>query len=375
MVRKFIIVLILIIALVAVSGCWDATDINKKDISTLIGIDYKAGDYYFYSEIPDITGQKKTEGEKEEEFSSEFSIVSGKGKTFVEARESLGNKLDKTYFLGTTRAVVCTNNMLKNGMAPYMYRLQSAAEFRNAVKVISTFESLDKLFKVDPENNVSVGYAIEETIDTLSKKGIAVSYTSSQVLEWLYSHNPCYIIPNFEVQGELLTFTGYSVLYDGYYRGFIKFEESNGVIWLLSNNTKIVYNVPYGDNGEATVEVELKKRKMKPTLDENGISFKVVLETKSRIRYLNQKNKLSKSEIEEIKRNLQTQILEDLTFSIRQAGQEFGCEYLGFDDAFRIAYPNDYNELDWSDAFMKSNIEISVSTVLNDNGEIRINKD
>lgn len=375
MVRKFILVLILLVGLVLLSGCWDATDINKKDISTLIGIDYKAGDYYFYSEIPDISGQKKAEGDKEDEGSSEFSIVKGQGKDFIDARESLDNKLDKAYFLGTIRAVVFHNNVLKEGMAPYMYRLQSAAEFRNAVKVISSFGSLDELFNVDPENNVSVGYAIEETIDTLSKKGMAVTYTSSQVLEWLYSHNPCYIMPNFEVRDELLAFTGYSVLYDGYYRGFIEFEETNGVIWMLSNNTKIAYNVPYGDNGEAAVEATLKKRKIEPNKDEDGISFKVVLETKSRIRYLNQKARLSKSEIGEVKKNLEALILEDLTFSIRRAGQEFGCEYLGFDDAFRIAYPNDYKELDWSDAFMKSNIEVSVSTELNPNDVIKTDKD
>lgn len=377
MVRKFILGLISIAALVVMAGCWDATDINKKDISTLIGVDYKAGDYYFYTEIPDISGQKqqKDNGEKEEGSSSKFSIVVGKGETFIEAREHLDNKLDKTYFLGTIRAVVCTNNMLREGMAPYMYRLQSAAEFRNAVKVISTFESLDKLFRVDPENNVSVGYALEETIDTLSKKGIAVTFTSSQILEWLYSQNPCYIIPNFKVEDDYLSFDGYSVLYDGYYKGFIEFEESSGLLWMLSNNTKIMYNVPYGDGGEASVEAELKKRNIEPKLEGGKISFKVTIETKSRIRYLNQKERLEEAEIKEIEKNLQVQILDDLVFSISQAGQEFKCEYLGFDDAFRIAYPNEYKELDWSQAFMNSDIEVRVGTDLNPNDVIKTDKD
>ena len=362
-------------ALVFLSGCWDAADINNKDIATCVAVDKEDDEYYFYAEIPDITGTKKTSGGDQGSESDELSTVFGKGTTFVDARENLNNKLDKTYFLGAIRTFVLTDDLLKDGINTYFYRLQSISDFRKAIKVVSTFETVNDLFRVDPENNTSVGYALEETNETLRNKGIALTITSSDVLEFLYSPNPCFIIPNFDIRDGNLALTGYSVIYDGYFRGFIEFEETNGVLWMLSSNTKITYIVPYGDGGEAAVEAQFKKRQIEPMLEGDKISFKVVLETKSSIKYLNQKNKLSESEIKEVKENLQSQILDDLAFSIGQAGQEFGCEYLGFDDSFRIAYPNEYKELDWSDAFMNSDIEVSVSTDLNPSNVIKTEKD
>lgn len=362
-------------ALIILPGCWDAIDINNRDIPTCIGIDKKSGEYYFYSEIPDITGAKKTsDGEQGSDSGSEISVVYGKGFTFVDARENLDNKLDKTYFLGAIRAIVLTDNFLKDGVEPYFHRLQSLSQSRKAIKVISTVETLDDLFKVDPENNTSVGYALDETIETLSNKGIALTITSSEILEYLYSMNPCFIIPNFDIRGGNLALTGYSVMYDGCYKGFIEFEETNGVLFFLKDNAKIMYIVPFGDN-KATVEAKLKKKDIEPMLDGDKISFDVTFEMSSQIKYLDSSLKLSKNDIEEIKKNLQEIILADLVFSVEQAKHEFECEYLGFANAFRIAYPNDYKELEWSEAFLESHISISVSTKLDTGGIIKLEED
>jgi len=373
MVRKSAFCFVLIIMIALLAGCWDSIDINDKDITMTVAVDYKEGEYFFYTEIPNISGFQNGQNNGSKNQQSLFSVPVGSGKTFIDARKNLDSKLDKPVFLGTTRALVLTERMAKNGITAYMFRMQSLVEYRKAVGIITTREELDTLFDVRPENNDAIGYALEETIETLSSKGTAVYVTSSEILEWLYSQNTGFIIPNFDVRDEHLSLTGYTAFENGEYAGFIKSCEANGILWFLNDRAQMRYIVPIGDN-EATVQAKLKKREIVPEYSEGSVSFDISFELDSCIKYLSEDIKLSEEELEEVRRGLQKLVVEDLIFSIRQA-KGFGCEYLGLDEKFRIEYPDEYKQLEWRDAFIRSEIRISVRSSIDPGGMMKLEEE
>lgn len=184
-VRKVVIFILIIMVLFTATGCWDAMDVNDKGIVTSIAFDKKNEDNYIYIEIPNLSGAQRRESEGKDNNQELFSIVFGKGKTLVDAREALDNKLDKPAFFGTIRTTIITDDMAKDGIETLFHTIHTSPEFRKDVGTITTFEEIEDLFSVNPENNISVGYAIEETIASLVKKGIAVQCPSSEILELL----------------------------------------------------------------------------------------------------------------------------------------------------------------------------------------------
>lgn len=95
-VRKIVILILIIMVMFTATGCWDAMDVNDKGIVTSIAFDKKNEDmYYVYVEIPNLSGTQRNESEEQDKSEELFSIVFGKGKTFVDAKEALDIKLDK----------------------------------------------------------------------------------------------------------------------------------------------------------------------------------------------------------------------------------------------------------------------------------------
>jgi hypothetical protein len=50
--------IVLILAAALMSGCWDARNIDDLDICTAVVLDYKDGEYTFYTEIINIATNK-----------------------------------------------------------------------------------------------------------------------------------------------------------------------------------------------------------------------------------------------------------------------------------------------------------------------------
>ncbi len=360
--KKISLVLLILITIYLCAGCWDAIDINEKDIVTTAGIDRKNNNFYFYSEIPNLS-LSKAESEKSEH----FSIIIGKGETFVEARKDHDSKLDKPLFFGASRIIVMTKELAEYGMDKYMYRLQNVIGYRKAMDVITTSEELKDLYAVEPENNQSVGFALEQTISNLEKRGEAIQVSASEILEWIYSKNVCFIMPNIDIREEQLALTGYSVIHDGKYHGFIPIEDANGLICFLNDHAKLNYIVPFGDN-EATVEVKLTKRIITPYYSDKQVEFQTEFVFDAIVIYLDDNVVFDETAAEETRKNLQKMVLEDLITTVRKSKYTFRCEYLEFDEAFRIGYPDVYEKMDWSEEFSKSKVSISVKASLDPGG-------
>jgi len=63
----------------------------------------------------------------------------------------------------------------------------------------------------------------------------------------------------------------------------------------------------------------------------------------------------------------------ELENTVAQAQNTFNCDYLQFDDAFRIKYPEDYETMDWENEFPKisvtidTNVDMSTVSMMNYN--------
>jgi Ger(x)C family germination protein len=352
------------------TGCWDALDVNKKDITTVASADYKDGLYYFYTEIPNFDWQSGQSGEHNTQRKSKmFNVVVSSGDTPKDARDNLETKLDRPLLLGTSRAALLGQGILKKGIGEFMYRLRENVDHRTTSVVVTTQDDIYALLNTHTENEISAGNTIEHSMLNMSGQGMAATINISEVLEYLSSRNACFVLPNYDIVADEIAFTGYSVMLDGKYAGFLPFEDSRGTVYFLNDDAEWIYTVPVDDN-TATVKVMIQQRKIIPHHTNGEVSFNVDYTFHTVVMYLKNASGFDQLQQDQVKKRLQDFLLSDISRTVTLAQSVYRCDFLGFSEAFRIAYPQEYKKMSWTDSFLKAKIAIRVKTSLDPSGRI-----
>ncbi|MGI5918289.1 MAG: Ger(x)C family spore germination C-terminal domain-containing protein [Christensenellales bacterium] len=303
------------------SGCWDALDINRKSLCTLVITDREGDNFVFYAEVPNLAlgQQQETSG------AAHYDVVSGAGRTYADARRAINNQMDKPLFLGTVRALMLTDSLAKYGIEEYFYRLQTMVDYRRVLEVVTTHSKPEEIFSVSLESNVSLGYEIDDTITTLKDSGKLVIYTVSDALNFLYADRS-FVVANMDAVNGRLAFTGYTIMRGSHYAGFIPVDEAGGVIWLLGRNIAHIRAVPT-DSYIATVEIKCKSRKITPQYLNGQVTFNIDMDYTAQLMYMDNNIAVDKEQVEVINSEMQALLLDEIVQAI-QHSQAIGCDYL-----------------------------------------------
>ncbi len=364
-IKKILFILVVVFLLpVFVSGCADSKDINQKRILTAVALDKQDDEIYLYVEIANIEGGNKSEG-KDGGAGKRYITVKSHGKTIPEARENLDRQLDKQPYLSAIRTLVLTEDFAKEYLVEYLYRVRADELYRKKTIVVITNEDPGKLFEINNENDVSVGFSIEEMLKTLEEAGESFSRTTSRLLENLSSSYTGFLIPCIGLQDKENSLIGYSVVNGTTINGFIPVEGSKGTIFLKTDKPKFYYIVPFEDN-KFTIETILKKRVIKPSYENGRISFDITFDFEAKLMYGDKKTpyNFDDSTTAEVTVILTEMLKNEITEAVVLAQKDFNCDYLQFDDEFRIKFPVEFKKMDWQNEFSKASFNIDAKVIL-----------
>lgn len=343
------------------TGCWDSKDIHEKELGTAVIIDKKNDEIYFYFEIANIEASNSNEKSGTEK---KYTYVTGHGKTIIEARENLDYNLDRPVYLSAVKTLFLTENFVKedNLIVEYLYRLRGDETYRKKTITVTTKEDPLLLLKTIHENNLSIGIETDDLMTTLDKNGESFARTTLRLLENLSADYTGFLIPCIGLQEENIALKGYSVLNNTKVDNFIPVEESKALIFFKADKAKFRYIVPYKDVNY-TIETELKKRDTKPKYENGKITFEVKFDIQASIMYGSKKipYNLTDDDITKISDALKETFKNELIVTVDQSQNKFMCDYLQFDDTFRIKYPNDFLKMDWTTEYPKADIKIDVN--------------
>lgn len=360
--NKKILIFILIILPVFMTGCWDSLDINKQVIVTTIALDFKDGEVYAYAEFANIKEGKSNEKSSNE---NKFVYVTGKGKTIIEARDDLERKFDKRLFTSGIRTIILSENFSKEYLLEYLYRIRADELYRNKTITVITKDDPEEILKKNNEKGICAGFYIENMLESLEKQGLSFSRPTARIVENLSSSYTGILIPCIGLQDEISSLTGYSVIFDNKVTGFIPAENSRGLIFIKNGTTRFSYEVLYGDNN-LTIDVVLQKKKIKPSYENGAIKFDLEFKLKAKLKYGNKKTPygFDQKAHDEINEILTKMIKDELIQAVDQSINEFNCDYIQFDDEFRIKYPNVFDKMNWADEYPKITYNVDVTVDL-----------
>jgi Ger(x)C family germination protein len=343
------------------SGCNDSKDINEKLILTAIAFDLQDDEIIGYSEFARISKSSGNYGSG----STEYITVRSRGKTLAETRYNLELQVDKPVFYSGVRAIIFTESFAKQYLVEYLYRYRADESLRKKIETVITMDDPDKIFRTIQDKKESIGFTIEGLIESLDDSGRSFSRTTIRLIENISSKYSGVLISCIGLEEKQIILTGYSVLDNNNITGFIPVEESKALVFLKADKPKLNYTIPYQDM-EITIEVALKKRKVKASYENGRIGFNLNLDFKAELAYGNRKTPYNFEEaaIDEMTEILTERLTKEFYYVIEQAQKELEADYLQFDDEFRIRYPAAFENMDWKSEFPNSKIAVSVNVEL-----------
>lgn len=346
------------------TGCWDALDIDDRDICTAVVVDRQGDILQFYVEIPNISSNiQKQESDQSGGQGISTAIVKGEGKTFAEARISLDTVLNKPLYLGAVQSLILTEALADSGIEEYALRVRQLTDYRKTMDVIVTPDKPKDFLCLQPENEATVGFAIEDTLESAAKLGITYHMSLAELLQKMESRNPCYLLNTLAVREGQISLIGSAVFDGGKRVGYIPFEESRGIT-LLTAQKRVKPRFDYVaemDGLQFTLETTLKRRSIKAQYDGVKPSYDVKLHFDAINLYPSGRIRITNALCSEIGGKLKEQITNQIYRTIETSQKTYGCDYLSFSEPFRISYPEAYNAMNWHEVFKEAVFKVDVS--------------
>ena len=344
---------------VLLTGCWDATDVNYLNLSTMVILDKPDGKYEFTVEIAKVApagdGGRGGMGQ---------AYVKGSGKSFADARDNLDMKLDQPLYLATVRSLVITERAAENDLAEYLFRLREDQSYRQKVYISITGEDPDALIEAENEKDQPRGFVIDNTIHSAIELGHTFDISTVNLINAILAKRG-FLVQHIGLADNHIALTGYSVFRDAKLVGFIPFEEAHGLAYLLTEPPVWTYRL-LGSEMNYTVEAQMTNKRIQPQYSNGQIRFLIHLGFDAMVQYQDEVHlfPLNDSRKQELTDSLIAMLTQEIEDAIQKSQVEFQSDYLMFGEIFRLTYPDAFERMDWNAEYLKAEFETSVSVDL-----------
>ncbi|MGE5328775.1 MAG: Ger(x)C family spore germination protein [Deltaproteobacteria bacterium] len=341
------------------TGCWDFQDVNRRSITLSVGVD-KIGDNIIYigenaKLVPSTKNLEKSQA-------PDIYTFIAAGKYFEGARSFFEKSIPLPDFLGAARVVVFSTNFAKEGIEPYMNRIDRLFGYRKSLPVVVSRQTPDKLFQNNVKNNISVGFAIENTLDHLQREGTALYSKVVDILHNIALSETGYVLPYISKENETISLLGYAVMKDSKMIGIIDIKDSNGLLYLLADKPIITEPIshPGNKNNFISTRTSLKKRHIKTSYINNKLNINIKLDLETQIAYEYYIEPITDEDKKMIEQIIKQKTVNYIISTIIKSQKEYQTDIFNFAKYFRADNPKIFKEINWKQLYPNANINVDV---------------
>jgi spore germination protein KC len=361
MINRYKNIVIVVLLPLLLTGCWDYKDVNKRDIIISIGVDQVDNSVEFTGEAAKLMSAKG--GGSTMMAAYEYISL---GKEYEGSRADYDAEIPGPYFAGAVRCVVFSKKFGAKGIEPYMNRLYNIVGFRNSVLIVISEEAPRDLFSRKIENDICVGYGIEDTVKYLDDNGGALYKTVQEIISDIQFRGVGYFIPYVTVDKGTAKYLGLGAMKDSKLVGIVKSGDSAGILFLLSKHptNEGVFASPSNEKKLLAIKTTLGKRRIKTSYKDKNIHIDIDLKLKSQLQYEYNIGPLSKQDIKKLEERISTRIKDSILAVTKRSQKEFKSDVFGFARYFKGENPEVYKSMDWSKEYQNAIFDVNVDTTI-----------
>lgn len=369
MIKTFHKVLCIVLLPLLLTGCWDYLDVDKRAIVISIGVDEVNDQLEFTGSIAKLTSKG---GGNITDVYKYWSI----GKYFEGSRAHYDARVPTQDFSGAIRSVVFSRKYAETeGIEGYVNRLYYGSDFRSSVIIAVSKEPTKELFAGKVKNDICVGYAVENTMKTLSDYGVAPYKTVQQAKADIEFKDIGYAVPYVTRKGDTIEYLGIAAMKDSKLIGLVMREKSDGFIFLLLKTPVIIIPIPHPEDNKVLISVKnsLKKREIKTEYKNNKINIYIDLKVNAKLRYLYELKPISKDGMKKLEASISEKIKKDIEAALELSKNEFKCDVFGFARYFKADNPEEYKRINWQEEYPAVNFHVNIKTTITNTNLLDIN--
>ncbi|MFC3747153.1 Ger(x)C family spore germination protein [Paenibacillus sp. GCM10012306] len=391
--RKLMLLLVSLIILVSLTGCWSRVELNDVAIVTGTAIDLAEDDRLELS--LQILKVKMTKGISEKGGSGESAtlIVSGTGESILDAYQTLQKKMSRIIIFSHNRVVIVGDKFARAGITPVLEFFSRHREARGTNYLLTTKGEAKDVLMARPNFEIFAAEEIREEekalfmdsatirgfIFCLLEKGIEPMSTQIQIVP----------LSNSKSSQSQSDQSGFGVVGVGIFNndkliGWMKRREAETLLWLQSKaKNAAVLTATLPDEKTSTEKISGKisaqlykiKTKIKPIIQGEKISFNINLQMSGEL--FENTTKLSFTETESLKKAqqaLEREAENRVMSTLDQLKKKYKSDVIGFGTYLHRANKKAWNEnysKRWQEVF--PNVEFHTNVQFEIVGTGRVN--
>ncbi|WP_051505052.1 Ger(x)C family spore germination protein [Paenibacillus durus] len=378
-------ILLLIIAMMPVTGCWSRVELNDLSIVTATAIDKRDDGKYLLTlqiAVPTMLGPAGGSGKSGGGGGSGAGgggnkptvIVSEEGETIMDAIRKLQKKLPRRLFFSHSRIIVIGEKQARDGVAPVLdffvrYResrlrsfiLISEGEAANILSLNAKWEKISaEEIREEEKRHIGLQIYLKDFIHMLLTDG--VEPVAAQVMLQRAEVGDG---GNSSAQEMNAAISGSAVFHKDKLVGWLDDAETRGVLWLRNElKTSIVtVDVPKEKGGGKISAMAIRATtKIKPILRNNKLKINVEIHMENNLYENSSQLDVSKPKvIQYVEQLLEQDVKKRIELTLGKAQKTFNSDIFGLGTAVYRTYPKAWNREykdRWDDEFSRVEVDI-----------------
>ncbi|PJY99252.1 MULTISPECIES: Ger(x)C family spore germination protein [Bacillus] len=385
MMRRCGLVMIMLLSLSMVPGCWDKQELTDLAIISAIGIDRtNDGKYLVHFQIinpGNVAGGLQGGGTGDR---PPVSVYSMSGDNLAEALRKGAQKVSRRLYFAHTSLIVLSENLAKKeGLYAVLDNIDRDTEIRStstlviahetkAENIVKTLTPIDKI----PSNKVNKTLKFAN-----SQYGGTIKTSIQEVIQCLAAKTKTPVIPGYVIVGDskkgvsmentqatdpntILKANGLAVFDEnGRLKYWIEGDTSVGAVWLKNKVKQTYVNADWkGVNPAVSFQVIRQKTKLSPKMENGKLKFDVKISAEGTIDAVNYPFHLSDPKVLlQLERLVGKQIEKDMNKTVKEI-QDKKVDFVGFGEKVLRTYPDYWKkvESEWNEQTF-ANIPIHVN--------------
>jgi spore germination protein KC len=382
---KGMLLLAMLCAILPLSGCWDAEELNRRAVVSGIGIDLSPDkkDYLvsFQVIIADEISGKSGRG------ATPTMVYSARGRSIIEAIRKASLLVPRLMSTAHVRIVVMSEELARQGISDILDFLDRDSDIRLTARIYvakNGVQAHDILAGLSAMGKISAYTLAQKTEMTSQEFGANYPVEVDDLIRDILVPNSGPIINGVEILGSveevrkksnlektdnlgIVRMSNMALFKGDRLKGWLNEEESLGLIWIKGILDKTSIVITPDDLGELSLDVRRSKTSTQVVLKDQEPPVVVVKVTAQlSVREMNSTIDLRDPEaLNELEVYVNEEILKRMKSAVKKA-QSLNCDIFGFGQTLERQHPKAWKHLKgkWPDLFPQLEVEYHVDSII-----------
>ncbi len=370
MMRKALI-LLLLIGITFLTGCWDVEEISKRGIANAVFFDKENGGQLKMgvvlsvpgTEMPPIVGTTQ-------QFEKRNYVITGEGNSFLETWTEIQATTVRNIFFGQTRAIILSEKIARENINDVLDFIGRIPLIPPNTRVLITRDDLVELMEMQNRDNLTPGNYIDFYFQKPDIRSLAIPMDLWRVNSMIDQKTADPFIPMFEASQNNYRITGTALFSQNRMVGELSKDETQTLSLIRGTDVGFL-TIPLGINEHVAFTNVRSKSEITPNMSPgDSLSFNVSVDIQGALVETFPHREIGWQEKQEIERKGESLMKKEMENLIAKL-QSLNTDPVGFAGKFRIAYPREWKDIDWDEVYPNADITVNANFTVKETGLFR----